>query len=332
MVRMRAFKTLKVLMSTILSISAFGVHNYATAAETEYVNYQQILQEERAWAGLRSKTLRVGDVVWSYSEGGNPNAPTVLLLHGLASDRDSWNRIAHDLTPSYHVIIPDLPSSGRTQIPSNLDLSINNVTEQLRRFLEATRSTNNLNIAGHSLGGSVALFYASKYPDDTRSLLLMSIGGPFTSSNTTYLSNPVYLKQLIVAQPGDLDFVNRKVMVNPPFIPSIIKKEQEKSFIKDSQETAKVIEELSNINKYYNRAAFTKMLHEIKSPTLIIWGKQDQIVNVEIANELKGMLKNAEAPVLLNHVGHVPILEADQLVIQNYLPFLKKVNNPQPQQ
>ncbi len=331
MVRMHTFKPLRLLMSTILSLSTLGVHHYAFA-ESEYIDYQQVLKEERAWAGLTSKTLRVGDVVWSYSEGGNPSHPTVLLLHGLASDRDSWNKVAHDLTPYYHVIIPDLPSSGKTQIPSNLDLSVTDITEQLRRFLEAAHIQNNLNIAGHSLGGSIALFYASKYPDDTKSLLLMSIGGPFSSNNTTYLNNPVYLKQLIVKQPGDLDFVMHKVMVNPPFIPSVIKKEQEKTYIKDSQETAKVIEELSNINKYYNKAAFSKKLHDIKSPTLIIWGKQDQIVNVEIANELKGMLKNAEPPVLLNRVGHVPILEADQLVIQNYLPFLKKANDSQSHQ
>ena len=38
----------------------------------------------------------------------------------------------------------------------------------------------------------------------------------------------------------------------------------------------------------------------------------------------KSLLKNAQAPVILDNVGHMPILEADQLVVQQYLPFLSK--------
>ena len=51
-------------------------------------------------------------------------------------------------------------------------------------------------------------------------------------------------------------------------------------------------------------------------------------MNVEVAAELKSILKNAQAPVILNNVGHIPILEAEQLVIQQYLPVLSKVQSP----
>ena len=79
-------KTLHFLNSILLSLTAIGVlfltsHN-ATASTPEYVDYLKIVQEERAWAGLSSKTLRVGDVIWSYSEGGSKDKPTVFT--------DSW--------------------------------------------------------------------------------------------------------------------------------------------------------------------------------------------------------------------------------------------------
>ncbi|SSS15449.1 alpha/beta superfamily hydrolase/acyltransferase [Acinetobacter baumannii] len=51
--------------------------------------------------------------------------------------------------------------------------------------------------------------------------------------------------------------------------------------------------------------------------------------NVEVANELKRLLKNAQPPVILENVGHMPILEAEQLVIQQYVPFLLKVETNQ---
>ena len=168
-----------------LFITAFALNcNLSHAATSEYIDYQKVLLEERAWAGLQSKSLRVGDITWSYSEGGDSSKPTILLIHGLASSRDTWNDLAYRLTPYYHVIIPDLPGAGSTQTPEKFDNSVPNVTEQLRRFIEAAHLQNNLNIAGHSLGGTVAMFYASQYPFDTKSLYLISTGGIFQSNNT----------------------------------------------------------------------------------------------------------------------------------------------------
>ena len=311
-------------MSTI-GLLSFGSHALAANSTPEYVDYLKIVQEERAWAGLTSKTLRVGDVVWSYSEGGNKNKPTVLLIHGLASSRDTWNSVAKSLTPYYHVIIPDLPSAGSTQIPENFDLSVPNVTEQLRRFIEAAHIQDNLNIAGHSLGGTIAMFYASQYPFDTKSLFLMSTGGIFKTNNTNYLKNPIYLKQLLITQKGDLDFVMKKVMFDQPFTASVIRNEQEKLFIAKSQDTAKIINQIDALNRLYTPTTFTTMVKNIEAPTLILWGNQDQIVNVDVANELKSILKRPEEPVILNRVGHMPLLEAPERVAETYLSFLNKV-------
>ncbi len=49
-----------------------------------------------------------------------------------------------------------------------------------------------------------------------------------------------------------------------------------------------------------------------------------------MAPELKSLLKNAQAPVILDNVGHMPIVEADQLVVQQYLPFLSKIQTQKP--
>lgn len=310
--------------SMTFTLSSLGL-NISHAATHESIDYQKVLQEERTWAGVSSKTLRVGDVVWSYSEGGDRSKPTVLLIHGLGSSRDTWNDVAHELTRHYHVIMPDLPFAGTTQVPANFDISVPNVTEQLRRFIEAARIQNNLNVVGHSLGGAIAMFYASQYPYDTKSLFLLSSGGVFKSNNTSYLKTPVYLKQLLVAQAGDLNFVMNKVMYNPPFTPSIINNEREKLLILKAQDTKRVIDQIDALNKLYTTTSFATMVRNIEAPTLIVWGKQDQIVNMEVAQELKTMIKRSETPVILDRVGHMPLLEAPDKVVDAYLSFLDKV-------
>lgn len=318
------FNTLPLALC-IASSSLVSINLSHAATPTEYVNYQKIQLEERAWAGLQTKSIRIGDIVWSYTEGGLKTKPTILLIHGIGGNKDTWNDVARTLTQHYHVIIPDLPGSGSTQVPKDFDLSLNNLNEQLRRFAETLNIQNNLHIAGHSVGGSVAMMYASKYNFDTKSLLLISTGGLFKNSQTSYLNNPIYLKQLLVTQPGDLDFVLKKVMYSPPFVPSIIKKQQEQLLIAKSAETSQLITQLTELNKTFNLNSYAAMLKNIEAPTLIIWGLQDQIVNVEVAQELKSNIKHAQTPIIFNNVGHVPILEAPEKVTQSYLDFLNTV-------
>ena len=323
------------LKTTCLAFSiSVPVFSHAAINKNTYVvqpSLENYLAKERNAAGLRSKTIKIDDISWSYSESGSSNKPAVLLLHGLAGNRDNWNGVAHFLTPYYHVIIPDLPGNGETKVADNFDLSVPNVTQRLRRFVEAIDVEDKLNIAGHSLGGSIATVYASQYPFDTQSLFLLNSAGIYKQANTAYTKDPYFLKHLIVSKPGDLDDVMGQVMQNPPDLPIYFKKAQEKMLISQSVQTRKMIDQLITLSRIYTPESFARMTQTIEAPTLILWGKQDKIINVEAANELQSLLKRAETPVILNNVGHMPILEAEQQVANHYLPFLaktQKLKNP----
>ncbi|MBV6582338.1 alpha/beta hydrolase, partial [Acinetobacter baumannii] len=213
---MKKTATALTLACSLLSVMSIS---QAQAADNIDVSFQTILQQERNWAGLQSKSLKVGDITWSYSEGGSSTKPTLLLIHGLAGSRDNWNRVAHYLTTNYHVIIPDLPGSGETIVSQDFDYSVPNLAEKLRRFVEAANLKGPIHIAGHSLGGSIALLYAGQYPFETKSLFLVDSGGIFRSANTIYLKDPTYLKQLLVSKKGDFNYLLKQTMFNPPFIP-----------------------------------------------------------------------------------------------------------------
>ena len=314
----------KILMALILLCGLNAVAIPKTQAAEIEMSFQSLLQQERVWAGLQSKTLKVGDITWSYSEGGKVGQPTLILIHGLAGSRDNWNRVAHALTENYHVIIPDLPASGETQVPEDFDYSVPNVTEKLRRFVEAANLKGPLHIAGHSLGGAVAMLYAAQYPFETKSLFLIDAAGVYQSAATPYLKNPAQLKNLIVSKKGDLPFLLKQVTYNPPFIPQEIAQAQEQMMIQQAGQTQKVIDQLIALNKSYTPDSFAVLTKSIDVPTLILWGKQDKIINVDAANELKSQFKHAAPLVLLDHVGHMPIMEADQLVAQKYLSFLSQ--------
>ncbi|ANF83081.1 lipase [Acinetobacter sp. NCu2D-2] len=307
-----------------LSFLPLATLSHAALSESTQKTLQQYLAQERAIAGLTTKTLKVGDMVWSYNEGGVKNKSTIILIHGLAGSKDDWNRVAKFLTPSYHVIIPDLPTNGETRTPRDFDFSIPNVTSELRNFIETLNIDENLNIAGHSLGGSIATVYASQYPFDTQSLFLLNSAGIYKLANTPYTKNPQTLKNLIVTKAGDLDDVSRQLMENPPQIPYQYKSAQEKLLISKSATTLKAVDQVVMLSRLYTPESFARLTRTIEAPTLILWGKQDRIFNFEVAKELYGLLKRPETPIILNNVGHMPILEAEKQVAQYYLPFLAK--------
>ena len=313
-------------LSIAILCAHIGLTQNSIAAQPEQAQrlLQQYLIEERNQAGLTNKSLKVGDITWSYNEGGQKNKPTIILIHGLAGSKDNWNRVAQFLTPNYHVIVPDLPTNGDTKTPNNFDFSIPNVTSQLRYFIEALDIDENLNIAGHSLGGSIATVYASQYPFDTQSLFLLNSAGIYKLANTPYSKNPTTLKNLIVTKTGDLDEVSRQLMQSPPRIPNQLKYAQEKLLISKSATTLKAVDQIIMLNKLYTPESFARLTRNIEAPTLILWGKQDRIFNVEVAKELFSLLKRPETPVILNNVGHMPLLEAEKQVAQYYLPFLAK--------
>lgn len=315
----------KLILSTALAMgSVVTVGLSTTSYAAPAIDIQSVLQQERAWAGMETKRVKVGDIDWAYSEGGPAGKPTIMLVHGLAGSRDNWNRVARYLTPYYHVIIPDLPGQGDSKVPNDFDYSLPNLTEKLRRFAEAIKVDNGLNVAGHSMGGSISLLYAAQYPVDTKSLFLIDSAGVFKSANTLYLKDPTTLRNMIVSKPGDFDRLMKIATSMPPFIPKELKDAQEKLMISQSANTTKLVEQLIVMSKLFTPDSFAIAARSIDQPVLIAWGDKDQIINVEAAAELKGLLKNAQEPIILKGVGHLPILEQEQLLVKPYLDFLAK--------
>lgn len=293
------------------------------SSQTTALTLKQLLTEEREWAGLTTKQLTVKGVTWHYSEGGDASKPTVLLLHGMMGTKDNWNRVASFLTKDYHVIIPDLPMHGGTQVPADYDPQPAYIVESLGDFSRALK-LKNIHIAGHSLGGSVAAYFSAKYFFNVQSVFLVNAAGIYDKANTRFLTNPDSINNMMITKKGDFGRVLPYVMHKPPFIPKQILSEQEDAMIALKDKHSRLIKRTIELAKLYKPGGYHLVLRAIEAPTLVLWGDKDRIINIEVTEELAENLKNEEPIVVLKNVGHTPILEAEQLVAMHYLPFLKK--------
>lgn len=120
---------------------------------------------------LPAGAWRVGFV-----EAGPADGPVIVLLHGLASDSGTWDHAVEPLAESgLHVYALDLPGHGRSGDSPDGYL-LDDFAEFLRAFFDAA-GIESATLAGHSLGGAVAVHFGFLYPSYVQRLVLVSAGG-----------------------------------------------------------------------------------------------------------------------------------------------------------
>jgi pimeloyl-ACP methyl ester carboxylesterase len=107
--------------------------------------------------------------------GGPATAQPILLIHGLASNAKIWNFVAPHLIGQYRTVALDQRSHGLSDPPANGDFSFAAVTNDMHEACAQLGFAKPV-IVGHSWGGSVALEYALRYPQEVAGLVLVDGG------------------------------------------------------------------------------------------------------------------------------------------------------------
>jgi pimeloyl-ACP methyl ester carboxylesterase len=125
-------------------------------------------------------SVRVGDAITTYTisylEAGPQDGPVLVLLHGLASDSETWDRAIVPLAQAgLHVIAVDLLGHGQSDKP-NRSYLLDDFADSLRAFLDEL-GIKTATIAGHSLGGAIAVYFGGRHPRYIERLVLVAAGG-----------------------------------------------------------------------------------------------------------------------------------------------------------
>ncbi|HEY9773565.1 MAG TPA: alpha/beta hydrolase [Planktothrix sp.] len=110
------------------------------------------------------KRVDVGGVLVFYREAGDPAKPTLLLLHGYPTSSHMFRNLIPLLADQYHVIAPDLPGFGYTEVRSGYKYTFDNLAETMAGFVDA------IGLKRYALyifdyGAPVGLRLAMKYPE-----------------------------------------------------------------------------------------------------------------------------------------------------------------------
>ena len=123
--------------------------------------------------------------------------PVVVLLHGIASTSVTFDNLVPLLTPHHRVIALNLLGCGNSPAPAELEYTVDDHVEAVRRTLIKRRVWRPFTLVGHSMGGLIAARFASVYGRWVKRAVL--VGAPIYPPVKT-VANPVERAQLGVYQ------------------------------------------------------------------------------------------------------------------------------------
>lgn len=237
-------------------------------------------------------------------EGGPIGAPRLVLVHGLGDQgmRDFWP-VVPALTSRFRVLALDLPGYGQSPPPARAytpDDYVHTIHD-----LVARRTSEKVLVVGHSMGGAIALLYASKYHDGVERLALLDVAGVLYFRE--YARTVVGEK---LAPRGDgLDFLRR--FANALFRLGI--KPMSGTDLADLP--VKETPTLKFINHDFGHA-----LQTVRVPVWLGWGKHDRTAPMRTMHALAFSLRPTKT-VVYEHSGHVPMTTEPALVARDLLAF-----------
>lgn len=275
---------------------------------------------ERTRADLEVKFVQAAGFRFAYAEGGE--GETILLLHGFAGNKDHWTRMARYLTDRYRVIAPDLPGHGENEQKLDENYSIPSQARRLREFVRVL-GPERFHLAGNSMGGAIAAYFASEYPDDILSLFLIDAAGvqsPEKSEMTLLLAkgqNP-----LLVENVQDFDRLLRFTAVNPPYIPDSVKAHFAEQAVKNRPFNEKIFRDIRA-----DGGGVEDRLPRIKAPTFVLWGDTDRVIHVSSVKVFEQRLPNLVGTRIMKECGHAPMIERPEETASVYTEFLSRLQD-----
>lgn len=266
------------------------------------LSYEGTLREVRTEAGV----LR-------YHEAGE-GAP-LLLLHGSGPGVTGWRNFHGNLgvfAENFRCLILEFPGFGVSDDFGGHPMVT--ALEAVGRFVDAL-GLDRVDIIGNSMGGGVALNYAIAQPDKVGKLV--TIGGIGKNIFSPGPGEGIKLLQEFTENPTRARLI--EWLHSMVYDPALVTEE----LIEERWTQATDPETLDSARRMYSKAAFTAMvrameasdapppwamLHKVKAPTLLTWGRDDRVSPLDMALIPMRTIPRAELHVFPN-CGHWAMIE-----------------------
>ncbi len=229
-----------------------------------------------------------GRLYYRRHEGGDRFAPLV-LVHGAGGNHMHWPAELRRL-PETVVYSLDLPGHGKAEGPGRVDIGA--YAESIHAFVDALGLPRFV-LAGHSMGGAIALEYALRHAPRLAGLVLVATGGRLRVA-------PELLAGL------RMDFAQTTELLAVRTHAADVDPELLRAYVRRLREVAPEVLHADFVAcDRFDRLAD---LHRVNVPTLVLCGEADRMTPVSDSRILAAGIPDAQLDVI-PAAGHMVVLE-----------------------
>ena len=283
------------------------------------------------------KRASVNGRVMAYVDEGDASAPPVLLLHG----NPTWGFLYRDfvdplLKAGYRVVVPDCIGAGYSSKP-RMDAahSLAHHIADLVSLIDQL-DLKGFTVVGQDWGGPQGLGASLERLSRLKALVLMNTWaftdhvGPFHASArpwTTWhapLIGPVLMKRFKVLSHGGPSTITKRGMT------AAEKRGYHHVYDEPDSETVvmtwpRTIPMKEGDRGWQDMTTIQSRLKELaQTPTLILWGVDDPVFDVEYRDRMMKLLPHAEGPINFDRASHFLQDDRGPDIVKAIIPFLDR--------
>ena len=257
-----------------------------------------------------------------YSESKNKEKKKhILFIHGIGASLVGWRDIPDALSEHFHTISVDLIGFGGSEKPTTTDYSIKGFSRFIFDFLQAIDlKDEKICIVGHSLGGYIALQFASENKDLVEKLVLVDPSGkldrptPLLSAYRDAANEPIPIMKYEKLK----KVFESMYSLSSALLPLVV------GIFLDTIEKPGALNAFNYAFDDSTRKGIEsdglKVIEDV--PCLIIWGANDNWISPkEYAEKFLRDLPNARLEIIPD-AGHAPFIEKTAIVYERIRTFL----------
>ena len=241
--------------------------------------------------------INVNGIQLAYERRGQ--GTPLVLLHGYPLDHHLWDEVLPLLEGKFDIIAPDLRGFGESTTvdsPYTMDDYASDIAGLLDQL-----GIQKAAIAGHSMGGYVALAFARLFPERVSGLGLVS---------SQVLADAIDRKEGRYKSAAEVA-ENGIGSVVATMTPKFTADEDLQVLARTSMERQQPAAYIGALKAMAERKDSTPLLSSLKVPVVIIHGDSDALIPVDRAREVKAALPQAHL-VEISGAGHMPMIEAKE--------------------
>jgi len=269
-----------------------------------------------------------------YRDQGKRDGSAIILIHGSNASLHTWEPLVQRLGGTYRIVTLDLPGHGLTGAPPDTDYSARGMIDAVD-VVAARLGLDHFILGGNSMGGWVSWRYALAEPGRVDALLLIDASG-------------MPLRGGEKAPPSNVGFRVLEYPFGRWLATQITPRMLVEQSLRGSVAKQAIVDD-AMIDRYWellrfpgNREAtvlrarmdrepaMAARVGEIKTPTLILFGDKDRLINPSAAQTFNERISGSEV-VILPGIGHLPMEEAPDATAKAIADFLtRRLVSPPP--